>query len=213
MPKLVPRALPSWCSLTRPRVRPRCSGEHATSTYRARARPVSPLGVPATPPARAATLAASPPPHRLGADGRASAAAMSPSPSSTRQGPAPAGLPSSSGVLPAQRLREAIAQEWITAGAWRIPAGVRAAGQRRPAARREGLGAALQLPARQRLDGRAEGRGPGLRRDRPARRRHARARPPVPRPADRGAAPAAGRSARRPTPRARPAASTCSRAC
>jgi dCTP deaminase len=28
---------------------------------------------------------------------------------------------SSTGVLPAQRLREAIAQEWITAGEWRIP--------------------------------------------------------------------------------------------
>jgi dCTP deaminase len=32
-----------------------------------------------------------------------------------------AGARPAAGVLPAQRLREAIAQEWITAGAWRIP--------------------------------------------------------------------------------------------
>ena len=90
---------------------------------------------------------------------------------------------------------------------------VRAAGERRPAAGRARVGAALQLPAGQRLDGRGEDRGPGVRTDRPARRRHARARPPVSRAADRGAAPARSRSARRPTPRARPGAWTCSRGC
>ena len=84
------------------------------------------------------------------------------------------------------------AHEWMVAGPWRIPRRVGPAGERRPAPRRARVGAALQLPARQRLDGRAEDRGARLRTDRPARRRHARARPPVPRAADRGAAPARG---------------------
>ena len=75
------------------------------------------------------------------------------------------------------------------------PARVHPAGERRPAPRRARMGAALQLPARQRVDRRAEDRRPGVRTDRPARRRHARARPALPRPAAR-AARAAGRDPR-----------------
>ena len=94
------------------------------------------------------------------------------------------------GVLPAQRLREAIEREWLVADPWRIPPESVQPAQRRPAPGRARVGAALQLPAGQRLDGRGEDRGHGLRTDRPARRRDARARPPVSRAADRGAAPA-----------------------
>jgi dCTP deaminase len=36
--------------------------------------------------------------------------------------PGSAGVPGTGGVLPAQRLREAIQHEWMTAGPWRIPA-------------------------------------------------------------------------------------------
>ena len=73
------------------------------------------------------------------------------------------------------------------------------AGQRRPAARRLRLGAALQLPARRRLDRRGEDRGPRLPEGRPPRRRRARARPPLSGAADRGAG-AARRRARQGEP-------------
>ena len=52
--------------------------------------------------------------------------------------------------------------------------------QHRPAPRRLRLGAALQLPARRRLDGRGEDRGARLPEGRPARRRRARARSALP---------------------------------
>ena len=68
------------------------------------------------------------------------------------------------------------------------------AGQHRPAPRRLRLGAALQLPARRRLDGRGEDRGARLPEGRPPRRRRARARPPLPGAADRGAGAARGRA-------------------
>ena len=68
------------------------------------------------------------------------------------------------------------------------------AGEHRPAPRRLRLGAALQLPARHRLDGRGEDRGSRLPEDRPSRRRRARARPPLPGAADRGAGAARGRA-------------------
>jgi dCTP deaminase len=42
--------------------------------------------------------------------------------SSTESGGAPDDLQASTGVLPAQRLREAIAREWMVADPWRIPA-------------------------------------------------------------------------------------------
>ncbi len=45
------------------------------------------------------------------------------SPSSVEQGAASQQAPSRAGVLPAQRLREAVEREWITAGPWRIPPG------------------------------------------------------------------------------------------
>ena len=68
------------------------------------------------------------------------------------------------------------------------------AGEHRPAPRRLRLGAALQLPARRRLDRRGEDRGTRLPEGRPARRRRARARPALPGAADRGA----GAARRRP---------------
>ena len=67
------------------------------------------------------------------------------------------------------------------------PPGGDPAGEHRPAPRRLRLGAALQLPARRRVVGRGEARRHRLSEGRPARRRDARARPPVPDPADRGA--------------------------
>src|SRR6478752_3235580 len=88
------------------------------------------------------------------------------------------------GVFPSQALTEAIEAEWIGSGDYRI----------RPAARRLRLGAALQLPARRRLDRRGEDRGPRLPEGRPPRRRGARAGPPVSGAADRGA----GAARRRP---------------
>jgi dCTP deaminase len=55
-------------------------------------------------------------------DGRASAALTSTPASGAELGSAHAGTPPQAGVLPAQRLRQAIAHEWIVAGEWRVPA-------------------------------------------------------------------------------------------
>ena len=98
------------------------------------------------------------------------------------------------GVLPSQALSEAI--DGRVGQLRRLPDPARGdpAGQHRPAARRLRLGAALQLPARRRLDRRGEDRGPRLPEGRPARRRRARARPALPGAADRGA----GAARRRP---------------
>jgi dCTP deaminase len=54
-------------------------------------------------------------------DGRASAALTSTRASGAQRGTAHEGTPTQAGVLPAQRLREAIAHEWIVAGAGHVP--------------------------------------------------------------------------------------------
>ena len=69
----------------------------------------------------------------------------------------------------------------------------------RPAPRRLRLGASLQLPAGRRVEGRGEDRRHRVPEDRPPRRRDARARPALPRAADRGARPA-GRDPRQGEP-------------
>ena len=58
------------------------------------------------------------------------------------------------GVLPSQRLRDAIASEWIVAGDWRIPPESIQPASVDLRLGDHALGAALQLPAGQRLDGR-----------------------------------------------------------
>jgi len=57
----------------------------------------------------------------LAVDGQASADVTTAPGSSTELDEATGGLEGPSGVLPSQRLREAIAREWMVAGAWRIP--------------------------------------------------------------------------------------------
>jgi dCTP deaminase len=58
----------------------------------------------------------------LNVHGRASFAMTAAPAPSTGLGAAPDVLEAATGVLPAQRLREAIAREWMVAGPWRIPA-------------------------------------------------------------------------------------------
>src|SRR6202042_1777743 len=65
--------------------------------------------------------AAAPARHRLGAHARERTASMTASAASAQSQPVEHDAGRQTGVLPAQRLREAIANEWLPAGAWRIP--------------------------------------------------------------------------------------------
>ena len=116
---------------------------------------------------------------------------------------------------PASSRRSACGRRSRTTGSrsdlYRIPPVERAAREPRPAPRRVRVGAPLQLPAGHRVEGRGQDRRPRVPEDRPPRRGGARARPALPRAADRGARPAGRACARRPTRRARPGASTSSR--